>query len=98
MVQTDSATGCACAPWSAETKPSHWIPELELAPVGSHLRPPNPVRAGNHAAVLLRDALRLTLRSGAARSTLVRQHRRKPRSYQLVVPLLMACACPPFVC
>jgi len=67
------------------------IPELELQPVEpATFDPPNPAQAGNHsAAMLLRDALRLTLRSGAGPFRSFGNIAVEPRGYQLV-PLLMA--------
>lgn len=67
------------------------IPELELQPVEpATFAPPEPSRPGNHAAaVLLRDALRLTLRSGAGPFRSFGNIAVEPRGYQLV-PLLMA--------
>jgi len=67
------------------------IPELELSPVEpARFLPPDPARAGNHiSALLLRDALRLTLRSGAGPFRSFGQIAVEPRGYQLV-PLLMA--------
>jgi superfamily II DNA or RNA helicase len=67
------------------------IPELELAPVEhATFDLPNPALAGNHAAaVLLRDALRLTLRAGAGPFRSFGNIAVEPRGYQLV-PLLMA--------
>ena len=75
----------------AEDETTALIPELELQPVeAATFAPPNPVRAGNHAAaVLLRDALRLTLRSGAGPFRSFGNIAVEPRGYQLV-PLLMA--------
>src|SRR5690606_28943688 len=51
----------------AEDESIALIPELELHPVEpASFEWPDPAHAGNHAAaLLLRDALRLTLRSGA---------------------------------
>jgi len=67
------------------------IPELELHPVEpATFDWPDPARAGNHAAaLLLRDALRLTLRSGAGPFRSFGNIAVEPRGYQLV-PLLMA--------
>lgn len=67
------------------------IPELELQPVETATFDwPNPARAGNHAAaLLLRDALRLTLRTGAGPFRSFGNIAVEPRGYQLV-PLLMA--------
>lgn len=67
------------------------IPELELQPVEpASFDWPNPAHAGNHAgALLLRDALRLTLRAGAGPFRSFGNIAVEPRSYQLV-PLLMA--------
>jgi len=67
------------------------IPELELHPVEpATFDWPNPARAGNHAAaLLLRDALRLTLRAGAGPFRSFGNIAVEPRGYQLV-PLLMA--------
>ncbi|MEA3219209.1 helicase-related protein [Immundisolibacter sp.] len=67
------------------------IPELELQPVEpATFDWPNPARAGNHAAaLLLRDALRLTLRTGAGPFRSFGNIAVEPRGYQLV-PLLMA--------
>src|SRR5690606_2220370 len=67
------------------------IPELELHPVEpATFDWPDPARAGNHAAaLLLRDALRLTLRAGAGPFRSFGNIAVEPRGYQLV-PLLMA--------
>ncbi len=67
------------------------IPELELQPVEpATFDWPDPARAGNHAAaLLLRDALRLTLRAGAGPFRSFGNIAVEPRGYQLV-PLLMA--------
>ena len=67
------------------------IPELELQPVKpATFAWPSPTHAGNHAgALLLRDALRLTLRAGAGPFRSFGNIAVEPRSYQLV-PLLMA--------
>lgn len=67
------------------------IPELELQPVEpATFDWPDPQRAGNHAAaLLLRDALRLTLRAGAGPFRSFGNIAVEPRGYQLV-PLLMA--------
>ena len=67
------------------------IPELELLPVEhATFEAPDPARAGNHAAaLLLRDALRLTLRAGAGPFRSFGNIAVEPRGYQLV-PLLMA--------
>lgn len=67
------------------------IPELELHPVEpATFDWPDPTRAGNHAAaLLLRDALRLTLRAGAGPFRSFGNIAVEPRGYQLV-PLLMA--------
>jgi len=67
------------------------IPELELQPVEpATFAWPDPARAGNHAAaLLLRDALRLTLRAGAGPFRSFGNIAVEPRGYQLV-PLLMA--------
>ncbi|MFC4621759.1 helicase-related protein [Comamonas nitrativorans] len=67
------------------------IPELELLPVEhATFEAPDPTRAGNHAAaLLLRDALRLTLRAGAGPFRSFGNIAVEPRGYQLV-PLLMA--------
>ena len=67
------------------------IPELEFEPVESATFPwPDPERPGNHAAaLLLRDALRLKLRSGGGPFRSFGNIAVEPRSYQLV-PLLMA--------
>ncbi|MCR4160236.1 DEAD/DEAH box helicase [Kerstersia gyiorum] len=67
------------------------IPELELHPVEpASFDWPDPARAGNHAAaLLLRDALRLTLRAGAGPFRSFGNIAVEPRGYQLV-PLLMA--------
>jgi superfamily II DNA or RNA helicase len=66
-------------------------PELELQPVGpATFAWPDPARTGNHAAaLLLRDALRLTLRAGAGPFRSFGNIAVEPRGYQLV-PLLMA--------
>ena len=93
MVQTDSHRD-----WlrlrplgGAEDETIALIPELELAPVEhATFDLPDPVFAGNHAAaVLLRDALRLTLRAGAGPFRSFGNIAVEPRGYQLV-PLLMA--------
>src|SRR5690606_5544087 len=67
------------------------IPELELHPVEpATFDWPDPARAGTHAAaLLLRDALRLTLRAGAGPFRSLGNIAVEPRGYQLV-PLLMA--------
>ena len=67
------------------------IPGLELQPVESATFSwPDPERAGNHAAaLLLRDALRLSLRAGAGPFRSFGNIAVEPRGYQLV-PLLMA--------
>lgn len=67
------------------------LPELELQAVEhATFELPDPARAGNHAAaVLLRDALRLTLRAGAGPFRSFGNIAVEPRGYQLV-PLLMA--------
>ena len=67
------------------------IPELELLPVEhATFEAPDPASAGNHAAaLLLRDALRLTLRAGAGPFRSFGNIAVEPRGYQLV-PLLMA--------
>lgn len=67
------------------------IPELELHPVEpATFDWPDPTHAGNHAAaLLLRDALRLTLRAGAGPFRSFGNIAVEPRAYQLV-PLLMA--------
>ncbi len=67
------------------------IPDLELHPVEpATFDRPDPTRAGNHAAaLLLRDALRLTLRAGAGPFRSFGNIAVEPRGYQLV-PLLMA--------
>ena len=67
------------------------IPELELLPIEhATFEAPDPARAGNHAAaLLLRDALRLTLRAGAGPFRSFGNIAVEPRGYQLV-PLLMA--------
>ncbi|MDE4536038.1 DEAD/DEAH box helicase [Pseudomonas sp. ITEM 17296] len=67
------------------------IPELELLPIEpATFVWPDPARAGNHAsALLLRDALRLTLRAGAGPFRSFGNIAVEPRGYQLV-PLLMA--------
>lgn len=75
----------------AEDETIALIPELELRPVEhATFELPDPARAGNHAAaVLLRDALRLTLRAGAGPFRSFGNIAVEPRGYQLV-PLLMA--------
>jgi len=67
------------------------IPELEWHRVEpASFDWPDPARAGNHAAaLLLRDALRLTLRAGAGPFRSFGNIAVEPRGYQLV-PLLMA--------
>ncbi|QDS15202.1 helicase-related protein [Xanthomonas arboricola] len=67
------------------------VPALELHPVEpATFDWPDPARAGNHAAaLLLRDALRLTLRAGAGPFRSFGNIAVEPRGYQLV-PLLMA--------
>jgi superfamily II DNA or RNA helicase len=67
------------------------IPELELEPVETASFPwPDPNCPGNHAAaLLLRDALRLKLRSGGGPFRSFGNIAVEPRAYQLV-PLLMA--------
>jgi len=75
----------------AEDETIALIPELELRPVQhATFELPDPALAGNHAAaVLLRDALRLTLRAGAGPFRSFGNIAVEPRGYQLV-PLLMA--------
>lgn len=75
----------------AEDESIALIPELELHPVEpASFDWPDPAHAGNHAAaLLLRDALRLTLRSGAGPFRSFGNIAVEPRGYQLV-PLLMA--------
>ncbi|KGM41018.1 helicase SNF2 [Aquabacterium sp. NJ1] len=75
----------------AEDETIALIPELELAPVEhATFDQPDPALAGNHAAaILLRDALRLTLRAGAGPFRSFGNIAVEPRGYQLV-PLLMA--------
>ena len=75
----------------AEDETIALIPELELRPVEhATFELPDPTLAGNHAAaVLLRDALRLTLRAGAGPFRSFGNIAVEPRGYQLV-PLLMA--------
>ncbi len=75
----------------AEDETIALIPQLELAPVEhATFDLPDPTLAGNHAAaVLLRDALRLTLRAGAGPFRSFGNIAVEPRGYQLV-PLLMA--------
>ncbi|MDY0208390.1 MAG: DEAD/DEAH box helicase, partial [Pseudomonas sp.] len=67
------------------------IPELELEPVKSAtFQWPDANKPGNHsAALLLRDALRLNLRTGAGPFRSFGNIAVEPRAYQLV-PLLMA--------
>ncbi len=67
------------------------IPELELEPVRSATFPwPDPEKPGNHSgALLLRDALRLKLRTGGGPFRSFGNIAVEPRAYQLV-PLLMA--------
>ena len=67
------------------------IPELEESlPEPATFPWPNPDQLGNHeAAVLLRDAIRLKLRSGAGPFRSFGNIAVEPRAYQLV-PLLMA--------
>lgn len=67
------------------------IPELEFEPVQPATFPwPDPEQPGNHsAALLLRDALRLNLRTGAGPFRSFGNIAVEPRAYQLV-PLLMA--------
>lgn len=67
------------------------IPELEFTPVEpATFAWPQPDQAGNHAAaLLLRDALRLKLRSGGGPFRSFGNIAVEPRAYQLV-PLLMA--------
>lgn len=67
------------------------IPELEFEPVEhATFAWPNPNTPGNHsAALLLRDALRLSLRTGAGPFRSFGNIAVEPRAYQLV-PLLMA--------
>lgn len=75
----------------AEDESIALIPELELHPVEpATFDWPDPAHAGNHAAaLLLRDALRLTLRAGAGPFRSFGNIAVEPRGYQLV-PLLMA--------
>lgn len=75
----------------AEDETIALIPELELVPVEhATFDLPDPALAGNHAAaILLRDALRLTLRAGAGPFRSFGNIAVEPRGYQLV-PLLMA--------
>ncbi len=67
------------------------LPELEPeAPVAATFPEPDPALRGNHtAALLLRDALQLKLRSGAGPFRSFANIAVEPRAYQLV-PLLMA--------
>lgn len=67
------------------------IPDLELEPVKSATFPwPNAEKPGNHSgALLLRDALRLKLRTGGGPFRSFGNIAVEPRAYQLV-PLLMA--------
>lgn len=67
------------------------IPDLEFTPVEpATFAWPQPDQAGNHAAaLLLRDALRLKLRSGGGPFRSFGNIAVEPRAYQLV-PLLMA--------
>lgn len=67
------------------------IPELELEPVKSAIFPwPDSEKPGNHSgALLLRDALRLKLRTGGGPFRSFGNIAVEPRAYQLV-PLLMA--------
>ena len=67
------------------------IPELELEPVESAIFPwPDAEKPGNHSsALLLRDALRLKLRTGGGPFRSFGNIAVEPRAYQLV-PLLMA--------
>src|SRR5690625_4915338 len=67
------------------------IPELEFEPVEhATFAWPDPEIPGNHsAALLLRDALRLSLRTGAGPFRSFGNIAVEPRAYQLV-PLLMA--------
>ncbi len=71
------------------------IPELEPEPPCSAVFPdPDPAMRGNHtAALLLRDALQLKLRSGAGPFRSFGNIAVEPRAYQLV-PLLMALRLP----
>lgn len=71
------------------------IPELEPEPPSSAVFPdPDPAMRGNHtAALLLRDALQLKLRSGAGPFRSFGNIAVEPRAYQLV-PLLMALRLP----
>lgn len=93
VVQSDSRRGwLRLRPLSgAEDECIALIPELELHPVEpASFDWPDPVHAGNHAAaLLLRDALRLTLRAGAGPFRSFGNIAVEPRGYQLV-PLLMA--------
>ncbi|RDH46488.1 helicase-related protein [Zooshikella ganghwensis] len=68
-----------------------FIPDLELQPVTPATFPwPNAERPGNHSgALLLRDALRLKLRTGGGPFRSFGNITIEPRAYQLV-PLLMA--------
>lgn len=67
------------------------IPDLELQPVAPAVFPwPDATQPGNHsAALLLRDALRLKLRTGGGPFRSFGNIAVEPRAYQLV-PLLMA--------
>lgn len=67
------------------------IPDLEIHPVKPAVFPfPNPESPGNHSsALLLRDALRLKLRTGGGPFRSFGNIAVEPRAYQLV-PLLMA--------
>lgn len=71
------------------------LPELEIEPVkAATFPPPDPTLRGNHtAALLLRDALKLKLRSGAGPFRSFSNIAVEPRAYQLV-PLLMALRLP----
>lgn len=71
------------------------LPELEMEPPkAASFPPPDPALRGNHtAALLLRDALQLKLRSGAGPFRSFSNIAVEPRAYQLV-PLLMALRLP----
>ncbi len=71
------------------------LPELEIEPpTAASFPPPDPALRGNHtAALLLRDALQLKLRTGAGPFRSFSNIAVEPRAYQLV-PLLMALRLP----
>jgi hypothetical protein len=87
---TGTPCGCGPSPAPRRTRPSSTLP---LEPEGvreARFPPPDPRQLGGHdAALLLRDALLVSLRRGAGPFRSFGQIAVEPRAYQLV-PLLMA--------